>query len=376
MNKKIKIILPILIFWIAIFLAWEWWYSYPKVRTIPVQEVQSESEGIDSIIQQAISTHILPGISVAIVRNDTVFYLRAFGYENLQTKNLLTVDSKILVASVSKLFSALGAASILHDRGIDANDSLHALRLGEKFNSSSLATIRFQDLLSHQSGIRDKKFSELILSSPKSQSLNKWGEEFLQNSSNFFTDSISYAYADSNYDLLGFILSQSEKLDFDSLIHRKIFMGSGMTNSNYLPHGTKDEYGVEGYQKTFIWKRIMPKQIKFPVLPSPSSGLATTTRDMSLAMIHLLRGDKGAYHHALDWLTIEGSKVPVGFQKMPISGSEWIGHYGGQGGYSSLLFYSKEAETGIFLFSNTKDKEDFRLKIATQIISYVSLNDL
>ncbi|PZX49653.1 serine hydrolase domain-containing protein [Algoriphagus chordae] len=373
MNKKIKIISAVLVFWVALFIAWEWWYSFPKVRIIPTTEVTSEAEGIDSIVTHAMSNYLLPGISVAIVRNDKLYYLNAFGYSNLETKDSLTVESEIIVASVSKLFTAIGLAEALQAKGIQVNDPVSALGLGEKINSTSLAKVRFQDLLSHQSGLRDKTFSEMIFSfSSRSQSLDEWGTAFLENTATYHSDSTSYNYADSNYDLLGFLLSRSENLEFHTHLQNSVLDPSGMEGSGFVSEWPSIEEGITGYQRTFLWKRIVPKRIKFPTLPSPSAGLVSTTKDMSSALIHLLRAERGAYRQALEWLSIEGTKVPVGFQKTQINGSEWIGHFGGQAGYASLLFYSKEADTGIFLFSNSRDKDDFRIEIARQIISYIS----
>ena len=372
MSKKIKILSAILVFWVALFISGEWWHSFPKVRFNLSLKVTSQKEGIDSILNQAMSSYLLPGVSVAIVQDGSVSYLNAFGYENLGTKDSLTVESQILAASVSKLFTALGVASVFQNREIISAAYVSSLGVGERVKSSSVAKRSFQDLLSHQSGVRDKNFSEMIFSFSKSQNLNEWGVEFLENGAKYQTDSIAYNYADSNYDFLGFLLSRSENLDFDSLLQRNILIPSGMVNSKFLTAWPIEENGVTGYQKTFLWKRLAPKRIRFPILPSPSSGLLTTTKDMSLAMVHLLRGEMGVYQKALNWLTIEENGIPLGFQKTQINGSEWIGHFGSQAGYSSLLFYSRETKTGIFLFANARDKEDFRIAIASQIISYIS----
>lgn len=372
MSKKIKILSAVLVFWVVLFISWEWWQSFPKVRFNTSLKVNSQKEGIDSILSQAMSSFLLPGISVAIVQDGSVSYLDAFGYENLDTKDSLTVKSQILAASVSKLFTALGVASVFMDRELISADHVYSLDLGEHVKSSSVVNLSFQDLLSHQSGVRDKYFSEMIFSFSKSQNLNEWGVEFLENGAKYQTDSIAYNYADSNYDLLGFLLSRSENLDFDSLLQRNILKPSGMVNSKFLTSWPIEENRITGYQKTFLWKRLVPKRIHFPILPSPSSGLLTTTKDMSLAMVHLLRGEMGVYQKALDWLTIEENGTPLGFQKIQINEREWIGHFGSQAGYSCLLFYSIESKTGIFLFANARDKEDFRIAIASQIITYIS----
>ncbi|WP_057937748.1 serine hydrolase domain-containing protein [Algoriphagus resistens] len=374
MTKKIKILSTVLVFWIALFVAWEWWHSYPKVRITPSLKASTQNEGIDSIVNQAMSTYLLPGISVAVVKDDKVIYLNAFGFGNLETKDPLTVESKIVVASVSKIFTALGSATVFQGKEIDPKDPVSSLELGREVNSSFLTNLRLQDLLLHQSGIRDKNLSELIFSFSKSQNLNEWGWEFLEKPSIDEVDSVAFNYADSNFDLLGFLLSETGELNFGAQIHKNVLAPSGMANSEFVTSWPLEGNRITGYQKTFLWKRIEPKRISFSLFPSPSSGLITTTKDMSLALLHLLRAESGAYKKALEWLTLDDADVPAGFQKTQINGNRWIGHYGGQAGYSSLLFYSKETETGIFLFSNARDKEDFRIEIASQIISYISLN--
>lgn len=370
MNQKIKVFLAVLVFWAALFIAWEWWHSFPKVRTVPATKVISMKDGVDSILKEAMSTYLLPSISVAVVKEGEVIYLDAFGYENLETKDSLTVNSRILVASLSKVFTALGAASILQKSGINAKDSLHAIGLNSNLSSSVFTNIQIENLLSHQSGIRDKSFTEKIFSLSKLQTLNEWGAQFLEYPASYLTDSSDYNYADANYDLLGFLLSSSNEFKLDSIIQSHVFIPSGMLNSEFVAQWPIEENGLTGYQKSFVWKRIEPKRIKFQILPSPSSGLVTTTKDMSIALTHLLKGQNGQYSEALSWLTANAG-VPLGFQEIQFNGSKWIGHFGGQAGYSSILFYSEEIDTGIFLFSNSKDEAGFRTLIANQVLSYI-----
>ena len=367
MFQKIKVLVSFFVFWTAVYIAWEWWYSFPNVRIPPNLKVNSMQDGIDSILQEAMSTYLLPGISVAVVKEGKVIYLNAFGFENLETKDSLTVNSRILEASISKLFIALGVGGSFHDKGISAADSLYAIESGHVPNSSGLADIRIENLLTHQSGLLDKSFSEKIFSFSTFQTLSEWGMEFTVNMTSYSMDSATYTYADSNYDFLGFLSIAVDNFDLNSIIKTQVFEPSGMANSEFVSHWPLEESGLTGYQKTFIWKRIEPKRIKFSILPSPSSGLVTTTKDMSVALIHLLDGQKGKFSKQLSWLTVH-TEVPLGFQKTQLNGTDWIGHFG----YSSLFFYSSEKDTGIFLFSNAKDEEGFRSKIASQVLLYSS----
>ncbi|MEP0710517.1 serine hydrolase [Algoriphagus sp.] len=371
MAQKVRIFLVILIVWAVGFLAWEWWYSYPKVNLDKIRSGRAQTTKLDSILLQAIIDYRLPGVTVALVQEGKVSYLKAIGYANLETKDSLKVDSPILVASVSKLVTALAVANVLDDKGIQAQGYISDLGIASLHSFSSLPNFSLSDLLSHESGLRDKTFSEMIFSSSRSQSLQIWGEDFLAHGSKYQTE-LSYSYADTNFDFLGFLLSQSENQDFETLIQNAALTPAGMVNSSFLTAWPMEINELTGYQKTFLWKRLEPKRINFRIFPSPSSGLLTTTKDMSLLLIHLLRDEMGIFHDALDWLRDGENVVPLGFQKTKINGSEWIGHFGGQAGYSSLLFYSIEADMGIFFFANAKDNEDFRIAIANQIISTIS----
>ena len=367
MGKKLKIAFAILVFWVFLFLGWEWWYSYPKIRFHPVVATNSEDHKVDSILHQAISDYLLPGISVAVVKDGKVKYLKAFGFKNLELKDTLNTDSKILVASVSKLFTALTTASILLKQDIQPDDRVKELKVLHDQSSSSFYDLKISEILLHRSGIKDESIAERLLAFSRKSNLDQWGESFIKSYS--AGKSNEYQYADANYDLLGYLLQDSEKLSFNTIAHDAVFQKAGMNSSEFIREWPQTENSLTGYQSTVIWKRIAPKRIKFEFLPSPSSGMITTTKDVSVALIHLLRGDMGVFQPALDWLEDNQGDI-VGFQKVDINGQEWLGHFGGQAGYSSFLFYNRKSEIGIFLFANSKDVDDFRLKIATQLAAH------
>jgi len=367
MGKKLKIAFAVLVFWVFLFLGWEWWYSYPKIRFHPVATTISEDHKIDSMLYQAISDYLLPGISVAVVKEGKVKYLKAFGFKNLEHKDTLSTDSKILVASVSKLFTALTTASILIQRDIHADGQLKEMKVLNDRTGSSFYDLKVADILQHRSGIEDRSIAKQLLAFSRKSNLEEWGESLITSySAGKIND---YQYADANYDLLGYLLQDSENLDFSTIAHDVVFQKAGMNSSEFIQEWPQIDNSLTGYQSTVIWKRIVPKRIKFDVLPSPSSGMISTTKDMSIALIHLLRGNMGIFQSAVNWLE-NGSEVPLGFQRIQINGQEWQGHYGGQAGYSSFFFFNRSNEIGIFLFANSKDEDDFRLKIATQLADH------
>lgn len=369
MVKAFRILFYLIVFWMILFIGFEWWNSFPKVKLTTVTGLKSENPGADSILNNSLNNFRLPGLSVAIVKNGKLIYQHAVGYKNLEKKDSLLVDSKILVASVSKIFTAMVAAEVFHSQGIAPQHSLQDI---SPHFSGAVGSVSLNELLTHRSGIRDKSLTQKLFTFSKNNRLDLWGEEFIENSTSEEFVNKEFQYADANFDLLGYGLSQLKKEPFEAIVANNLFKRSGMSDSEFIhtwPMGTNN---LTGYQHTVIWKRLEAKRIKFSVLPSPSTGLLTTTRDMGKALIHLLRGNRGIFQDHIHWLKSSSDGDLLGFQSIIVNGHSWQGHYGGQAGYSSMLFFSTSADMGIFIFANSKDHSDFRIKIASELINYFS----
>lgn len=370
MNRKIRLFLGALVFWFALFLVWEWWKSFPRVRPLPISSADSEELKLDSALNEALSTYILPGLSAVVVKEGKITYLKAFGFANLETKDSLKIDSRIPIASVSKVFTALSLASYLSQKGITPEDPISVLGLSETGNGN-ISDLTFKELLTHTSGLKDPGIVKTILRGRKFLELDEYGAKILKKPLRNSSDG-SFEYADANFDLIGYLLSKSENSGFDSLMQNSILGPSGMDNSGFVREWTEAGNVTEGYHRAFLWKRLAPKRTRFASYPSPSSGLVSTPKDMSIALIHLIRGKMGIYQPALNWLQPNGEAFPLGFQSIPINGETWSGHFGGQAGFSSLLIYSEEKETGIFIQFNTEDRENYRVDIASAILTIIS----
>ncbi len=309
-------------FWFALFLIWEWWKSFPRVRPLPISSAISEELKLDSVLSESILTYILPGLSAVVVKDGKITYLKAFGFANLETKDSLKIDGRIPVASVSKIFTGLGVAAYLSQKGISPDDPISVLGLEAISEDNSLSELTFKELLIHNSGLKDPGLFQSIFRGKKSQSLGESGEKILKKSLGS-SDTSSFEYADANFDLLGYLLSMADKSGFDSLMQNSILHPSGMENSDFVTEWPESGNGIEGYHRTFLWKRLEQKPMRFSSYPSPSAGLVSTPKDMSKALIHLIRGKMGIYQPALNWLQPEGKITPLGFQSFTINGEIW-----------------------------------------------------
>ena len=363
MAQKIKYVLIFLILWAAGFLAWEWWNSYPKVKLKTLVPEQSLKGKIDSVLHQAIHEYRLPGVSLALVKDGKVIYLNAVGYQNLNTKDSLSTETLIPIASVSKIFTALAIAHSGVFLEKSAEDYIHD-SIAFQFPKRS-----FYQLLEHRSGLSTPNTFLSRLFGPLHRSLEDWAEDYIKNL--VVDDSLSYpeVYSDSNYDLLGYWIEKQFSVSFQDQVAEHVLDAAGMKQSFFMDLKSSDTLSISGYQHTFLWKRLDEIELKLQIFPSPSSGLLTNTKDMSLALIHLLRGEMGNFQKELTWLEDRENSKLLGFQKIRILESDWLGHFGGQAGYSSLFFFSKSENIGIFLFFNLKDPADYRLQLSETILT-------
>ncbi|WP_026950132.1 serine hydrolase domain-containing protein [Algoriphagus mannitolivorans] len=369
MNQKIKYLIYGLVFWFLLFLIWEWSVSYPKVRWSPVPFPTSAEEKIDSTLTQSLSEFLIPGMAVGVVQEGKITYLKAIGYRNLETKDTFELQSTIPVASVSKIFTSLCAANYFLNTDISLSSSIQEVLPGNTDIPEFLSTITLEQLLRHQSGLEDPGFFNRLFQKKSKRSLEKIYQKIHAPNSNHEGEH----YADINFDLLGFILQTHSQTPFDSLAKEHILKKSGMPSSYFLKKWPEPENPMIGHGKTFFWKRIEPKIMELERLPSPSSGLLTTPEDLSMALIHLSRGNLSDLNPALTWLKGD-QDTPAGFQKFTLKGMEFLGHFGAQAGYSSLFAFSKKDNSGFFILTNARDFSDHRIKIASTILEILDSN--
>ncbi|WP_332914330.1 serine hydrolase domain-containing protein [Algoriphagus boritolerans] len=177
-------------------------------------------------------------------------------------------------------------------------------------------------------------------------------------------------YADVNFDLIGFLLAAVEGKTFEEVTRDRTLLPSAMKKSGFVMEWPVDPPSASGYQQTFLWKRLEARTLKFERFPSPSSSLVVTAEELSKALLHLSRENMGIFGDELEWLK-NGKSTPAGFQKIKIDSSDFIGHFGEQGGFSSLVIYSSELDLAVFLISNARDKSDFRRTMAEEILKII-----
>jgi len=109
---------------------------------------------ISQLYRAAFPEEIAPGIAVAVVKDDEVFYLGAYGYADLEARRKVTPQTIFYIASATKPFVGLLAALMHKNKSLDLDAPLSrylpALQLASGLSADQ---ITLRQLLTHTHGI-------------------------------------------------------------------------------------------------------------------------------------------------------------------------------------------------------------------------------
>src|SRR5690606_124101 len=114
----------------------------------------NELKTLDAFIEKARLDYAVPGVSVAVVKDDKTVYVKGFGVSKVGSESKIDGDTIFQLASVTKTFAAASVA-VMVDRGkigfdVQLINILPDFALKDPY-PTRYATAR--DFLSHRSGL-------------------------------------------------------------------------------------------------------------------------------------------------------------------------------------------------------------------------------
>src|SRR3712207_1139791 len=118
------------------------------------QQQREPWAGYDAYVNTALSTWKVPGVAIAIVRNDSLIYAKGYGLRELGKPDPVTERTLFAIGSSSKAFTAATVAMLVDEGKVRWDDPatryLPNLQLYDPYATRELSV---RDLLSHRSGL-------------------------------------------------------------------------------------------------------------------------------------------------------------------------------------------------------------------------------
>jgi D-alanyl-D-alanine carboxypeptidase len=217
---------------------WQTNSEWEKLINDERAQVGSITQVDDSVIDY-MKKHNVPGLSIAIAKDDKLIYVKAYGYADVMTHEKVTVNSLFRLASVSKPITSIAIMKLIQDGKLSLNSKVFGEGgiLGNDYGSlpddPNIKKITINHLLHHTSGwsrntenptIDDPTFIQPSLNSSE---LIAW---VFSHQSLKTTPGSTFAYTNFNFFLLGRVIEKVSGQRYVDYVNSAILNPIGITD--------------------------------------------------------------------------------------------------------------------------------------------------
>lgn len=189
---------------------------------------QAPGADFDEYVNKAMKDWGVPGVAIAIVKDDKVVFAKGFGVRDLNKPTPVDANTLFAIGSSSKAFTAASLAMLVDENKIKWDDPVTKYLPGfQLFDPYSTRELTVADLITHRSGLT--RGDLLWYASPFSRAevLNR--VRFLKPTWSFRA---RYGYQNIMYLAAGEVVPSVTGKTWDDFIRERIFTPLGMTSSN------------------------------------------------------------------------------------------------------------------------------------------------
>jgi CubicO group peptidase (beta-lactamase class C family) len=312
----------------------------------------------------------LPGISIAIVKDQELLWSKGYGVADLKKKNPATPETVYSICSITKLFTSIAIMQLYEQGKLRLDDSLSSIlpehQIRQQFSDSGPITIR--GLLTHSAGLpREADFPYWSGPDYKFPSREQIAEK-LENQETLYPASTYFQYSNLGMTLLGEVVEKLSGKPYDVYVQENILKPLRLNNTfARLPQELLGSRLATGYSS-------INRQGARDMVPAfdaqgiqPAAGYASTVQDLaqfaSWQFRLLSNGGKEILKSATlkdmqrvhwvdpDWKIHWG----LGFVVFQNNGKTLTGHWGACPGYRSILLMDPEQKLAFIVLINAME---------------------
>jgi CubicO group peptidase (beta-lactamase class C family) len=258
-----------------------------KARAATPADLAARLAAIEKAVEEKRQALGIPGLSLVIVKDDKVIYMKGLGYRDFERKVPVTPDTLFAIGSSSKAFTAMLVAMAADEGKLSLDDSPKKVLPYFKLQDPEAdEKITLRDLLSHSSGLNRTDLAwvsgvlnreEVIRVAAQAKPTAKLREKF--------------QYQNVMYAAAGEIVGRVENSTWERLISERIFKPLGMKGSDTsVPEMRK----ARDYSYGYVYEEATKETRRVPTrdLPAiaPAGAINSSARDMAQWLRLMLGG--------------------------------------------------------------------------------------
>jgi CubicO group peptidase (beta-lactamase class C family) len=219
---------------------------------------------MDERIPALMKLYGIPGCNIALVKDYEVVWTEGYGYADVASGRVLTVDTPMSVQSITKSVTAWGVMRLVEKGLIDLNAPVSQYLKSWQFPLSDYPTekIKVRQLLSHTAGMPLGDFTN-IYSPGEAMPSNRdvmTGEAVLMRE-----PGTGFSYSNTGYNLLEILIEDVTGQSFSDYIRREVLLPLGMESAVFDIDTEANPYPPIGYN-------LKGEPVPVYLYPSKASG--------------------------------------------------------------------------------------------------------
>ena len=328
---------------------------------------ENDGERIDRLMRSYDRSGQFNG-TILVKKDKDIIYERAFGLADRSWNIENTLDSKFLIGSVSKSFTALMVLILANEGSIDLNATIN--RYIPEYGGPGKDRATIHQMLTHTSGIPNhgaipdlsKKRVRWIYDSDQYL-------ELVKETSLKFEPGTGFEYSGIAYNLLAIICEKVAHQSFKELLKRRIFIPLKMNDSSLNDNLAIDARRAYGYEYYLLEGYKLPSYISMDHCKG-SGGILSTVEDLARfndeCFVAQTLTAKSLYQkmftpHVKDW-----QQYGYGWwiDTIDVNGAQktLISHGGSTDGYKAYSTRIVEDRTDIIILENDYFRTDVGVK--------------
>lgn len=188
---------------------------------------------LDRIINEYVNEEFVPGLSVGVVYDNEIIYIKGFGVKNVDTKEPVDENSLFHMASVSKTFVATGIMQLVEQGKIRLDECVIEYLPYFKLKDDRYKDITIRQLLSHISGMPDEDDYEWDKPQYDEEALERYVRS-INEKELMWEPGEKFAYSNISYEILGNVIEKVSGMSFEKCMKENILNVVQMKESNFL----------------------------------------------------------------------------------------------------------------------------------------------
>jgi CubicO group peptidase (beta-lactamase class C family) len=265
-----------------------------------------DTKAVDRIVTSTMRAWQLPGVAVAIVKNDRVVYVSGYGTKELGGTAPVTGDTLFQIASTSKAFTSAALAMLVSDGKLSWDDPVRQHL--DYFHLSDMcadAQVTIRDIVSHRTGL--SRHDELWDNSPltREEVIRRIGKVEL---SKPFRS--AYQYQNIMFIAAGEVVAKTSGMSWDEFVRTRIFQPLLMTHTVTSDADWNSADHATGYQ--YDWKsgRVTPQRPTDTTTIGGGGAIKSSATDMANWLRFQLANGAFNLVQLTDAAAIEETKTP------------------------------------------------------------------